>query len=159
MQIGKTLYYVEDNSKEEDYISFNFQPNYFSPDFTRGNTDLTVRLVLPTGMTENDPVYFPPQNWDGASEPETWFNDNGNVVYEWHSTQANSRSEYIFGAMFPKRILTSADQISDPKSYSSSPSSSGGNTFLTQSFRSRFVLSPFQLFSCHSLQSSKKRRT
>ncbi len=129
MQIGKTLYFVEDNTKEEEYISFNFQPNYFSPDFTRGNTDLTVRLVLPTGMTENDPVYFPPQNWDGASEPETWFNDNGNVVYEWHSTQANSRSEYIFGAMFPKRILTSADQISDPKSYSNSPSSSGGNNF------------------------------
>ena len=129
MQIGKTLFSVEDNTKEEEYISFNFQPNFFSSNFTSGNTDLTVRLVLPTGMTENEPVYLIPENWDGDSEPESWFNDNGNVVYEWHSTQANSSSAYVFGAMFPKRILTSADQISDPKSYSGTPSSSGGNNF------------------------------
>ncbi len=134
LQIGKMLYNVENNTKEEEYASFQFQPNYFSPDFTRGNTDITIRLVLPVGMTEEEPVYFTPENWNGTSEPESWFNDNGNIVYEWHSTQANSRSEYVFGAMFPKRILSSLDQVSDPKSYSSSPSSSVGNSFIETIF-------------------------
>ncbi len=130
-QIGKLLYTVSDTEKTEAYVSFQFEPNYFSPKFAFGKTNTTIRLVLPTGITSEEPVYFAPEKWPGDDAPESWFNDSGNVVYEWKSTAANSSTAYLFGAMFPQRVLTSQTEVSDPSTYEQnqvSQGSSGGNS-------------------------------
>ncbi|MHC1771210.1 MAG: hypothetical protein AB9907_05630 [Flexilinea sp.] len=142
LQIRDLLYKVTDSSKSEDYVSFQYQPSYFSSDFTRGKTDFTIRLVLPTGLTSEEPVYFTPESWVGNSEPDSWINDSGNVVYEWNSPNADSSSAYTFGAMFPQRILTSLDQVSDPGSYSNPNAASSDWSFSDSAITAGICLIP-----------------
>ncbi len=111
-QMRDILYQASEPQNGVDYVSFKFQPNYFSSDFTRGTTDLTIRLVLPAGMTNSDPVYFPPEDWHGMPDPDSWITKTGEVVYEWQSSNANSYSPYIFGAMFPQSLLNANVSIS-----------------------------------------------
>ena len=91
--------------ESEPYASFQFMPNYFGSQYVNGTTDLSVALILPTGMKEAEPRYFPPQGWPGKAEPEGYFDDQGRVVYVWDAPQANSSSEYTFGGAFPARLV------------------------------------------------------
>ena len=59
--IKNVLYLSSDSSDGTEYVSFRFMPNYFGSDFTTGTTKLTVRLVLPPGMSSSDPSYFTPE--------------------------------------------------------------------------------------------------
>lgn len=127
-QIKNVLYLTEDLTDSREYVSFQFLPSYFSSDFTRGTTDLTVRLVLPSGMDENDPVYFQPQDWDGDQEPYKYFTADGEVVYEWQSSAANSYSPYIFGASFPRDILSAGVAIQSESEAQQIASSNGSGS-------------------------------
>ncbi len=89
----------------QDYASFNFQPNYFDSSLVTGNTDYTLTLHLPPGIEPEEPRYFTPSGWPGAAEPESGYDQQGNVFYRWRSTEANTISKYRFGASFPARIL------------------------------------------------------
>lgn len=89
----------------EPYASFQFQPNYFGSEGVTGRTDMTVTLILPPGLSADEPRYFPPENWPGPDEPETGFDDQGRVYYRWRSTEASVASRYIFGAAFPARLV------------------------------------------------------
>ena len=89
----------------EPYASFNFQPNYFDSSFVTGQTDMTVTLHLPPGLTSNEPRYFPPENWPGAEKPESGIDEQGRVFYRWHATNASSSGRYTFGASFPARLV------------------------------------------------------
>ncbi len=91
--------------ESEAYASFQFSPNYFGSQYVNGATDLSVALILPAGMTENEPRYYPPSGWPGASEPDGYFDDQGRVVYVWDAPQANSSTEYVFGGGFPARLV------------------------------------------------------
>lgn len=126
--ISKVLFTASEKRNDQEYVSFQFSPAYFSPDFTMGTTSLTVRLVLPQGITEQDGVYFEPRNWPGLDQPESWFNQDGNMVYEWKSDIANSRTEYIFGAMFPRSALPADVQIQSEAQARANSSSSGSNS-------------------------------
>ncbi len=98
---------------KEDYVSFNFMPNYFSSDFVEGNTILDVYLVLPKSVKDDDGRYFTPSdNWPGSQDPvDKYRTKDGNIVYEWKSSNASSSEKYEFGAAFPKSVLSSDTNI------------------------------------------------
>jgi hypothetical protein len=91
--------------KSEDYGSFNFEPNTFGSQYVTGSTDMTVTLHLPPGLKPEEPIYFPPTNWPGQSEPESGLDASGNVYYRWHATNASTATAYRFGAAFPARLV------------------------------------------------------
>lgn len=92
--------------KQEPYGSFQFEPNYFGSQYVTGRTDMTVTLHLPPGMNQDEPVYFPPQNWPGSDQPdESGFDNNGAVYYRWHAANADISEQYKFGAAFPARLV------------------------------------------------------
>lgn len=110
--VGALLYdSSEEITENVPYVGFQFQPNYFSSSFAQGNTDYTLRLVLPVGMSETEPYYITPTGWPGDTEPKSYFTPEKNVGYEWHSENADASTLYTFGALFPKSILSSQDQI------------------------------------------------
>ena len=102
-------------SDVEDYASFNFSPNYFGSEYVKGTTNLTVTLYLPPGIEPEQPIYHAPKKWVGADEPESGYDDQGRVYYRWSSSEANSHTEYIFGASFPKDLVP-ADALQKPPS-------------------------------------------
>jgi len=90
----------------EEYASLEFIPNYFGKEYVRGETHLTINIILPAGMNSEQPRYHKPSsNWPGAEEPATSFDSLGRVVCTWDSTEANAHSAYRFGASFPLRLV------------------------------------------------------
>lgn len=103
------MFYDTDTTVVEgvDYVSFNFMPSYFSDDFVRGTTNMTVRLVYPSVLTQDDPRWFSPSHWGGEEEPDAWLTEDGHVVYEWNWADADASAQYTFGGALPKAKLTS----------------------------------------------------
>lgn len=93
---------------DANYTSFRFSPNYFGSQYVQGSTDMAVTLILPPGLTEDQPRYFPPQNWPGSDTPESSFTQDERIIYHWQSSSADSSSEYIFGASFPASVVPAA---------------------------------------------------
>ncbi len=92
--------------ESEPYASLVFSPNYFDSSLVSGKTDYTVSLILPAGMTAEEPRYHnPSSNWPGADAATASFDSQGRVVYTWTSTDASSGKAYIFGASFPERLV------------------------------------------------------
>ena len=99
------MLFTATSEESEPYASFNFQPNYFDSGFVSGATNTTVRLYLPAGLKIEEPRYITPKNWPGNSEPVSWVDEAGRVVYEWNAANASSGSKYTFGATFPARLV------------------------------------------------------
>lgn len=99
---------------EAGYASFQFQPNYFGSEFVSGTTDMSVTLILPPGMTENEPRFYNPQNWPGANEPQAGINQDGRVFYNWTAANASSSARYTFGAGFPDRLVPAEAVVKQP---------------------------------------------
>ncbi len=102
-------------SDVEDYASFNFSPNYFGSEYVKGTTELTVTLYLPPGIEPDQPIYHTPKRWVGADEPQAGYDDQNRVYYRWSSSQANSHTQYIFGASFPENFVPE-DALQKPPS-------------------------------------------
>ena len=133
--IGKLLYDAQpDEQVDVPYAGFNFQPNFFGSQFVNGKTDMTVRLVLPTGIEKDAPYYIRPDGWVGSDEPFSDYTDNGNIVYEWSSANADSSDQYTFGALFPKSVLTATDQIVSKSDDDGNAGSSGFDAFIDDYF-------------------------
>lgn len=115
VHIGKVerMLFKANTQESEPYASFNFQPNYFSSDFVRGQTDMTVTLHLPAGLQSEEPRYFKPSNWPGAEEPEKGLDAQGNVYYRWHAADASSSEQYTFGSAFPARLVPAAALLTE----------------------------------------------
>jgi hypothetical protein len=111
--IRKVLY-DSDAPCAEKCVGFQFQPSYFRSVFVNGNTDMTVTLVLPTGMKESEPYYYSPSNWPGASKPYTNFDEQGRVYYQWQAGNATSSDQYVFGAAFPARLVPDSAIVRQP---------------------------------------------
>lgn len=97
------LYIAKD---PENYAAFEFSPVYFGGQYCHGSTNYTMTIVLPTGMTSEEPKYYTPKNWPGSEAPnESRIDAEGRVYYRWISSEANGYTEYIFGAGFPKNYI------------------------------------------------------
>lgn len=99
---------------QEAYASFQFSPNSFGSEYVRGQTDVTVTLVLPPGLTEAEPRWFTPQNWPGDDQPISGFTQDERVFYQWQSSNADAKTQYIFGAAFPQRLVPEAALMTEP---------------------------------------------
>jgi hypothetical protein len=90
---------VWQDTADKDYASVEFSPTWFSSEFAFGTTDLTVSFYLPTGVTPDEP------RWHKNEPTEKAMIDN-RVVYTWHISDASPSEQYMFGASFPKRVIT-----------------------------------------------------
>ncbi|MCD4673300.1 MAG: hypothetical protein K8R77_11610, partial [Anaerolineaceae bacterium] len=102
-------------SDVDEYASFNFSPNYFGKEYVNGSTEMIVTLYLPPGLEPEEPRYHSPSKWPGAEEPQSGYDDQGRVYYRWSSSEANSYTQYIFGASFPAHLVPE-DVIQKPPS-------------------------------------------
>ena len=99
---------------EDEYASAVFAPARFQRSITTGTTDLTVTFHLPPGVLPEEPRWH--QSPTGfPSEPETWLDEEGRVVYSWNNPQARPYEEYRLGASFPLQYVPEqAVQRQDP---------------------------------------------
>ena len=87
----------------ENYVNFQFMPNYFDSDADKSqNTDYTLSIVLPPDVGSNEGVYYYPDRWPGEKDAvATLTVEDKRVIYEWHATNANTHTKYLFGVAFP----------------------------------------------------------
>ncbi|MCE5206741.1 MAG: hypothetical protein LLG42_00340 [Chloroflexi bacterium] len=111
--------------EQETYVGTQFQPNYFDGSAVSGKTDMTVTIILPPGLTENEPRYYTPDGWPGADEPETGFMGD-RAYYRWQSADARGDGQYLFGASFPARLIPESAIAQPPANNTFSDNSSGG---------------------------------
>ncbi|NOH02196.1 MAG: hypothetical protein HND47_09690 [Chloroflexi bacterium] len=112
VHIGTVRSVLYPDSADDTYASANFAPTWFDSKFVTGTTDYTVIYHLPPGVQPEEP------RWHAApdgfpSEPQTGFDDNGNITYTWYSPNADSFSYYRFGASFPRAYIP-AESIYTP---------------------------------------------
>ena len=101
-----------EDSQTEDYASAVFSPTWFDSDFVSGSTDLTITYHLPPGLTPEEPRWHqPPSGW--PAEPTTGFDTDGRITYSWRNQNANSYTQYLFGASFPATYVP-ASAIATP---------------------------------------------
>lgn len=100
--------YPYDGGDRENYASFQFSPNWFSPQADKStNTEYRVTLILPPGVGDDEGVYYYPENWPGDDEPDDIGRtaQEDRVYYSWFTNQANTHTIYIFGAAFPAAYI------------------------------------------------------
>jgi hypothetical protein len=96
------------DSDDSNYASSEFSPTWFGSQYVNGSTDLTVTFHLPPGVQPEEPRYHLPRNWAGADAPITGIDAQGRVTYTWNSPNADSSSQYTFGASFPASYIPAA---------------------------------------------------
>lgn len=110
-----SVVYPAKQSEIPDYASFEFSPNWFDSQFVLGTTNLSMTLVLPPGVTPDEPRYFlPTGGWPGGTTPESGLTSTGEVYYTWRSSSANAYTQYIFGAAFPNQYVPAAAIVTTP---------------------------------------------
>ncbi|MBN2677210.1 MAG: hypothetical protein JXR32_03990 [Anaerolineaceae bacterium] len=110
-----SIVFPADQDEIPDYASFEFSPNWFGSDYVQGTTDLTVTLILPPGVTPDEPRYFLPSGgWPGGTTPESGLTTSGQVYYRWNSSAANAYTKYEFGAAFPENYIPAAAIVTTP---------------------------------------------
>jgi hypothetical protein len=94
------------DSQDSSYASAVFGTSWFSSNFVSGETDLTVTFHLPPGVTPEGP------KWHAApagfpSQPVAGIDEQGRITYTWENLNANSFTQYKFGASFPMDLVPS----------------------------------------------------
>lgn len=104
--VNDMLFKATTENKTEDYVSFNFSPAWFDSSSSHGSTELTVTVHLPAGVVDPEPTYIAPKNWPGDTTPLSGFDEQGRIIYQWSTTEANPSTQYQpFGATFPARYV------------------------------------------------------
>ncbi|MEO8354302.1 MAG: hypothetical protein ABI621_00165 [Chloroflexota bacterium] len=117
-RVSDVLYQDDDDA---EYASAVFAPLYFQSDVVTGNTDITVIYHLPPGVQTEEP------RWHSApsgfpSEPETGFDSEGRITYTWRNPNADGKTQYMFGASFPKKYVPAGSIVTvQAPSFSVSP--------------------------------------
>jgi hypothetical protein len=110
-----SMVYLAEQEEIPDYASFEFSPNWFGYEFVEGTTDLSMTLVLPPGVSPDEPRYFLPEGgWPGGTTPESGHTSSGQVYYTWRSSAANAYTQYTFGAAFPKNYVPESAIVTTP---------------------------------------------
>ncbi len=118
-----------DQGDRENYVNFQFEPNYFDSDFDKStNTAYRMTIILPPDVGSEEGVYYTPGNWPGEGISEASLTTDGRVYYSWYTENANVHSRYSFGAAFPATAIPES-AISDPDDYDTSPGF-GGTGFI-----------------------------
>ena len=100
--VNDMLFVATTQDKTEDYVSFNFSPAWFDASLSHGSTELTVTVHLPAAVVDPEPTYIQPKNWPNDEAPLAGLDDQGRIVYQWSTTEANPSTQYQpFGATFP----------------------------------------------------------
>jgi hypothetical protein len=95
---------LHQDTEGDEYVSAVFDTTYFGSRFVEGNSDLTVTFHLPPGVQPEEPRWHSaPQGF--PAEPQTGFDEDGRIIYTWHSQQARPDRQYKFGASFPARYV------------------------------------------------------
>ena len=110
----KNVIYPATQDESEEYASLVFSPNWYDSQYTHGNTTYQVTFLLPAGITDTESRYFIPEGWPGVQEPESRIMSDGRIFYTWVSDQANSYTQYTFGASFPSRYLAEGVIVTEP---------------------------------------------
>lgn len=110
----KDVIYPATQTESEEYASFEFSPHWYDRANCYGSTNYQMTILLPPGVKETEGRYYVPQNWPGSEEPESRLMDDGRIYYTWYSTQANSYTQYSFGASFPSRLLNAGVIVTEP---------------------------------------------
>ena len=109
VSVGRISQVLYKDEQDENYASAVFAPLYFQSNVITGNTDITVIYHLPPLVNPEEP------KWHSApsgfpSEPGTAFDEQGRITYTWRNPSANGKTQYKFGASFPKSYVP-ADSI------------------------------------------------
>jgi hypothetical protein len=102
--------------ESEPYASTQFETNFFTSGSVSGNTDMTVTIFLPKGMSTDQPRYYPPKNWPGTEQPTSGYDSQGQIYYTWQASNANLGKGYVFGAGFPASFVPSSSIGTPPSS-------------------------------------------
>jgi hypothetical protein len=98
---------IYQDSKDQNYASLEFAPNYFDSSLVHGSMNLTVRFHFPPGVQSDEPRYH-------DREFTNAYVEEGRVVYEWVLPDANPSQAYKFGASFPKQYVAAGAVQSAP---------------------------------------------
>ncbi len=110
----KGVLFPYDQSDRENYINFQFTPNYFGSEFDRSrDTQYRMTIILPPAVGSEEGVYYIPEDWPGEDIDEAALTQDGRVYYSWYSDDANVHTQYQFGAAFPASAVPGA-VIADP---------------------------------------------
>ena len=111
-RVGGMIY---EDSDDPQYASTEFIPNWFDGGAVHGTTDMTVGLHLPVGVQPDEGRWHrSPSGWP-QTEPETYLDGDGRVLYVWYHTTADPDREYTFGASYP-RVYVDESVIQEPPS-------------------------------------------
>ena len=124
IQNVKTVIYPATQTESESYASLVFSPNWYDSAYCHGNTNYQFTILLPAGIQDGESYYFVPENWPTSDAPESMIMEDGRIFYTWVSNQANTYTQYTFGASFPSRYLDEGAVVQEPYV---PPSSSGSN--------------------------------
>jgi len=124
IQNVKEVIYPGTQTESEPYASLVFSPNWYDSAYCHGTTNYQATLLLPAGIKDGEARYFVPQNWPSSDPPESKITNEGRIYYTWVSSQANSYTQYKFGASFPARYLADGAVVQKPYV---PPTSSGSN--------------------------------
>ena len=118
-----------DEGDRQDYVDFQFSPNFFSSDFDKStNTEYRVTIILPPGVGNEEGVYFNPVNWPGTSEPSEIGRtaEGDRVYYSWFTNNGDAHTQYNFGAAFPQgyvpeEVIVTQVEVDEPVGSPSTP--------------------------------------
>lgn len=143
--VGNVLY-PYDGEDRVDYASFMFSPNWFDPAGDKStNTDYRVTIILPPGVGDEESVYYYPEDWPGSQEPSEIGRTAAEerIYFSWQTTNANTHTQYTFGAAFPKSYVPEG-AVRTESEVIDGPSSSGSPNFIGALFS--FIGSNFCCF-------------
>jgi len=105
VKVGKIERVIYPDDEKSDYGSTEFAPTYFSGDFARGKTNLTMVFHFPAGVTPEESIYHIPSGaWEWAAEPAMVRTKDG-ITYTWHTPDAVPYKQYQFGISFPAKYV------------------------------------------------------
>jgi hypothetical protein len=121
------ILYPYDGGDLENYVNFQFTPNFFDSSFERSkNTEYRMTIILPPGVGTDDGRYYTPVGWDGEEISEASTTSDGRVYYSWYTNNADVHSEYEFGAAFPATVIPEA-AISSAENYQENSNNGSGS--------------------------------
>ncbi len=100
--VRKIIFESDLTNEKEPYASVSFSPSYFGREYIRGNTDLTVNIIFPQELGQEEPRYHPPQKWPGQAAPLTGADQaTGLKFYSWQSATANAYTAVYLWRQLP----------------------------------------------------------
>jgi hypothetical protein len=99
---------VFQDTTRKDYASLQITPTWFGEQYVVGSTDLTIRVVLPSGIKPEEVLH------QGIQFTGKDVQDNGSVVVSW-DVNRRFTSEYRLGVSFPKRVMSKVVTMTIPE--------------------------------------------